>query len=347
MVSSLRSICIVLAITLSLGVSSSAWAQQHYTNCITNSANDATVIIPTDATVTLGTGNSLSTGDEIALYSNDGACAGVAVWDSTTSAISIAVANRDSVAGIENGYETGEQLKYRVWRKSDDQEFEVSSVSYTCTLPQCRSDGTYARDAVYEVTGLDASSALPVELASFEAARRSQAVVLQWRTTSETNNAGFEVQHKSRSGEPWSTLSFVDGAGTTSRPQNYRYEANSLAYGTHQFRLAQIDQDGTRTTTETIEIELALDQAYEISRVSPNPVRQTGTVRLTVQKAQQVTVRLYDLLGREQGVLFNRSLPSDQTETVRINTASFPSGQYFLRVEGEQFQTTRRLTIVK
>jgi hypothetical protein len=327
--------------------SSPAWAQQHYTNCLSNNANDATVIIPSDAAVTLGSGDSLSTGDEIALYSNDGRCAGIGVWDSSKTALSIAVADRDNTAGVTEGYETAEELKYRIWRKSDGQEFQVASVAYSCSLPGCKSDGLYERDALFEVETLDASSALPVELASFEATHRGRAVELRWRTVSETNNSGFKVQHKARSQGSWSTLTFVEGAGTTSRPQAYQYEAANLEYGTHQFRLVQIDQDGSRNETKPVGVELKLDRAYEISKVSPNPVRQSGTVNLTVQKTQHVTVRLYDLLGRKQGVLFDRSLSSDQTTQIQVRTDLLPNGRYFLQVDGEDFQTTRRFTVVK
>jgi len=332
---------------LVLGFCSPTWAQQHFTNCLPNNSNDATVIFPEDITVNFGDRNSLTTGDEIALYSDDNRCAGVVVWDSTKSALSIAVADRDSIAGITEGYETDESLKYRIWRQSDDREFNVSSTTYTCNLLECRTDGLYERDAVFEATEMTVSSPLPVELSNFEAALSNQSVVLQWRTMSETNNSGFRVQHKPPSGDSWSTLSFVEGAGTTTQPQDYQYKADDLGYGRHQFRLAQVDQDGSRSTTKTVEAEVSLNRAYEVSRIYPNPVRQQGTLDLTVKEAQEVTGRLYDVLGREQGILFNRPLSADQTETIQLDTDQLPSGQYFLRIEGEQFQVTRRVTVVK
>jgi hypothetical protein len=342
-----RSLCLVFTTLLLLGLSSPAWAQQHFTNCITNSTDDATVVLPADASVSLGNGDNLSTGDEIALFSDDGQCAGAAVWDAEKTAVSISVADRDSVAGVTAGYERGETLKYRIWRASDDQVFEVSSASYTCSLPPCRTDGVYERDAVYELSGLDASSALPVELTDFAATRSGQSVVLKWNTASETNNSGFKVQHKTERSASWSTLSFVEGAGTTTQPQSYQYEAGDLPYGTHEFRLAQIDRDGTRNTTETVEVALSLDSGYEISKIYPNPIRQSGTVDVTVKESQSVVVRLYDILGREQRVLFDRTLPGDQTESIQLTPDRLPSGQYFLRVEGEDFQVTRRMTVVK
>lgn len=321
-------------------------AQQHFTNCLSSDVNDATVIVPDTVAVTLGESNSLSTGDEIALFSNDGRCAGVGVWDETEDALSITVVGVDSTADIVEGYETEEELKYRIWRQSDGTEFEVSSAAYTCSLPNCRSDGLYGSDAIYEVSALDASSALPVELSRFQGTRDGEAVILEWETASETNNSGFKVQQQTADGT-WSTLSFVEGAGTVSSPQSYQYEASDLDYGTHQFRLTQVDNDGSESPSKTVEVKLSLETAYSASNVYPNPVRQAGSLDLTVKKGQQVVIRLYDVLGREQGVLVNRELPPNQTKTLQLTPEDLPSGQYFLRIEGETFQATRRLTIVR
>lgn len=323
-------------------------AQEHFTDCLSNNVYDASVVIPTDATITLEkSGDGLSTGDEVALFSNDGQCAGVAVWDSTKEAISITVTTVDSTASILEGFETGEKLKYRIWRASDKRTFDVTSASYDCSLSGCRSDGQYERNAIYEVTELDASTPLPVEITSFEATQAHEVVVLTWETTSETNNSGFRIQHRANREETWSTLTFVDGAGTTSSPQNYKYNVEDLEYGAHHFRLAQIDRNGAQTNSEPIEVELTLNSDYKVSDVSPNPVRRTGTMDLTVKESQSVSIRLYDVLGRQQSVLLDEEIPADQTQTVRLQSNRLSSGQYFVRVVGEDFQETKRVTVVK
>jgi hypothetical protein len=347
MLSSGRLPRIAVLIGLLLPFAGPAWAQQHFTDCLSNTANDATVVLPDDATIAFGDGTGLQSGDEVALVSDDGACAGVAVWDTSRSAVAITVADRDSVAGVTSGYEAGEELKYRIWRSSDGQEVDMRSASYTCSLAGCRSDGVYERNAVYEVTKLETASSLPVELATFEATRSGQAVVLQWRTASETNNTGFEVQHKAPSNGTWSTLSFVEGAGTTTAPQDYRYRAEDLDYGDHEFRLAQIDRDGSVNRTKTVAVELSLDRPYVISKVYPNPVTQSGHLDLTVQESQKVVVRIYDLMGRDHGTLYDRTLPANQTTTVRLTPSRLSSGQYFLRIQGDRFRVTRRMTVVK
>lgn len=148
----------ITLITVLLVIPCTGFAQQHFTDCIASNANDATVILPSDTVVTYPDGDRLQEGDEIALYSEDGRCAGVAVWDSSETAASVSVADRDTTAGILDGYESEESLEYRIWRSSDEQEYEVSSSSYSCSLPHCRSDGLYERDGIYEVSLLTLNS---------------------------------------------------------------------------------------------------------------------------------------------------------------------------------------------
>lgn len=327
-------------------VPGTTWAQTHFTDCVSNDVNDATVLISNSARVDIGDVDSLQTGDEIALFSNDGKCAGVGVWDASSEALSIAVAGVDSTAQLTDTYERGEPLQFRIWRQSDETVFKASDVAYDCTLAGCRSDGLYDSEAVYEVAELNASS-LPVELTTFEATQESQSVVLTWQTASETNNAGFEVQHKALEDDTWSRLSFVDGAGTTTSPQTYRHEVDDLGFGEYEFRLKQTDTDGSTSLSKSVRVRVLMDGAYELSEFAPNPVRTVGSIDLTVQKSQQVTIEVYDVLGRRTAMLFDREMEANQTETLRFEAHGLSSGRYFLRVQGEHFQTHRALTVVK
>ncbi|NBC96906.1 MAG: hypothetical protein GVY27_11190, partial [Deinococcus-Thermus bacterium] len=102
--------------------------------------------------------------------------------------------------------------------------------------------------------GSDAN-ALPVELTAFTARRDGDAIRLAWTTASETNNAGFEVQRR-RSGnedaDAWEPLGFVEGHGTTTEAQTYRFTDRDLPYAAPGavYRLRQVDTDGTETLSE-------------------------------------------------------------------------------------------------
>ena len=51
---------------------------------------------------------------------------------------------------------------------------------------------------------------LPVELASFTSSVNKNNVTLNWKTVSEENNSGFDVERKSVEGS-WSKIGFLQG----------------------------------------------------------------------------------------------------------------------------------------
>lgn len=184
------------------------------------------------------------------------------------------------------------------------------------------------------------ASALPVELAQFSGRADVETAVLTWRTASETNNAGFAVEHKSEDGS-FTEMAFKEGAGTTEDPTRYRYRTPTLEVGTHTFRLRQVDLDGSATYTDPVTVDVSLSGAYSVSPVSPNPLRGPGTVSVTVRQSQPVTAAVYNVLGQQVATLHDGPLPAQTPTTLRLGSA-LSSGVYFLRVEGESFATTRK-----
>ena len=192
------------------------------------------------------------------------------------------------------------------------------------------------------------AQALPVELSSFEAVADENAAVLTWATASETNNAGFEVQHARTSADAaWTTLTFIEGAGTTNRPQQYRFRVADLDPGTHRFRLRQVDVDGASELSPVVEVALQMDAPYRLSAPYPNPSRGTARMDLMVQQTQDVRAVLFDALGREVTVLHEGPMQANTPHTLRVEGANLASGLYLVRVSGTSFVTTRRVSVVK
>jgi hypothetical protein len=185
-----------------------------------------------------------------------------------------------------------------------------------------------------------AASALPVELAQFSGRADGETAVLTWRTATETNNAGFAVEHK-HGDSGFTELAFMEGAGTTEETTRYRYRTPTLEVGTHTFRLRQVDLDGSPTHTDPVTVDVSLDGAYSVSAVSPNPLRGRGTVSVTVRQSQPVTATVYNVLGQQVATLHDGPFPAQTPTTLRLGSA-LSSGVYFLRVEGESFAVTRK-----
>ncbi len=194
-----------------------------------------------------------------------------------------------------------------------------------------------------------ASSQLPVELAGFDAQLNGEeSVRLTWQTASETGNAGFEIQRKQAdaSSATWQTVGSREGAGTTSEPQRYRFtdatlpfEADRLAY-----RLKQVDTDGTASYSEEVTVRRGVDELTLLG-TTPNPARQRATVRFAVPERQEVTVRLYDVLGRRVRTTVRRTAEGRQ-ETM-LDVGNLSSGVYVLRLRAGDQTRTRKLTVVR
>ena len=200
----------------------------------------------------------------------------------------------------------------------------------------------------------DVNVSYPVELSTFGAQAEGRDVLLTWRTESETNNAGFEVQVAPADGPDgaadaaFRAVGFVEGRGTTSDPQAYRFRARDLAPGPYRLRLKQLDFDGTSAFSPVVEATVALGGAYVLDPLFPNPAAQgRATVRFGVEDARPVTVALYDAMGRRVRTLYQGTPDAGRLTTTTLRTDGLASGVYFVRLVGDGFQTTRRLTVVR
>jgi hypothetical protein len=194
-------------------------------------------------------------------------------------------------------------------------------------------------------------SALPVELAAIEGTRVDGGVRLSWRTTSETNNAGFQVQRQRLQGSPgeWREVGFVEGAGTTSDPQTYRFTDADLPYAADslRYRLKQVDVGGTATLTDPITIARGGPVGLELLGTAPNPASRRATVRYAVPEGAggDVTLRLYDVLGRTVRTVTARAEAGRHTRT--LDVSGLASGTYFLLLQAGGPAVTRKITVTQ
>ncbi len=191
-----------------------------------------------------------------------------------------------------------------------------------------------------------AETQLPVELTDFTAQRDGDAIRLAWETASETNNAGFEVQRNLEG--LWTPLGFVEGRGTTTDAQTYRFTDGDLPFTANDavYRLRQMDTDGTETLSEEIEITRAAPTKLALHGNFPNPFAQQTTIRYELPQAGPVRLTVYDALGRHVATLVDREHAAGRT-AITFDAGRLASGLYFARLVTEGGVRTRRLTVVR
>ena len=80
--------------------------------------------------------------------------------------------------------------------------------------------------------------------------------------------------------------------------------------------------------------------------VFPNPFNSTTHIELTLPSTRRVSLRLYDVLGREVAVLMNESRTAGQ-HRLMFDASGLPSGLYLCRLEAGEMAQTRKIVLLK
>jgi plastocyanin len=198
----------------------------------------------------------------------------------------------------------------------------------------------------------DASSPLPVELRSLHADVEDGAVMLRWVTERETNSAGFDVERSATRSGPWTSVTFIPGAGTSTGARSYSHLDRPPAAGTWLYRLRLVDLDGTSTHSDIVQAtidaavtRLAIDAAY------PDPVRLSqggvSTLSFTSPLGGRALLAVYDILGRRVATLLDGPVEAGHLYNLRFDASALPAGAYVYRLDQGTQTVARRLTVLR
>jgi len=212
--------------------------------------------------------------------------------------------------------------EYKLYNKRQNQEALAlqSSIVNTNTMRHTNSNrfGTF--------TLAPPIMPLPVELVWFKASRQDRVVVLNWKTASEQDNKGFEVQ-ASADGKAFTTIGFVPSKSPDSRvAQFYTFTDNKATRnGLTYYRLKQVDYSGKISFSKIQAVQT--DKATFAFQASPNPFKDF--VQFATD-AENVTATITDLNGKQ---LLQQNL-SAQNVTIdgyfKLNTAQLETNNLYL-----------------
>lgn len=208
-----------------------------------------------------------------------------------------------------------------------------------------KSDGSLNRDGFFvDDIKLFTYTSVPVELVSFTGIADNDNVVLEWKTATETNNYGFEVE-KQRNNE-FVTIGFVKGSGTSTGGQVYTFTDKGVPTGKAVYRLKQIDLDGTSAIFNAIEIDVAPVWSYSLAQNYPNPFNPSTMIEFSLAEQGEVTIELFDVQGTKVKELLKGNHPAGK-HSLSVSGEGLASGTYLIRMNAGKFTATRKIVFLK
>ncbi len=126
---------------------------------------------------------------------------------------------------------------------------------------------------------------------------------------------------------------------------NYSWVVSaSNAYGTSDWSAEARFQTGQDITL--VERNGATPNVFDLNQNYPNPFNPTTTIRFAVPHTGPVSLRVYDVLGREVAMLVDGSLAPGYY-AAQFDGHSLSSGIYFYRLVASGFVETRKMQLIK
>ncbi|MCB0726390.1 MAG: FG-GAP repeat protein [Ignavibacteriae bacterium] len=237
---------------------------------------------------------------------------------------------------------------------------DINGMSQFCYISEYSGFDTIivSADNIVDTAYVSWDFPLPVELSSFTSSVSERNVTLNWSTTSETNNSGFDIERAVDNGQKiiengqliidsWSKAGFVEGNGTVNEPKNYSFTDKNLQTGNYKYRLKQTDFNGNYEYYYLSEsVSIGIPDKFSLSQNYPNPFNPVTNLEFGIPELGLVSIKVYDAVGREVETLVNE-IKEPGYYTIKFNAANLASGAYFYRMTAGEFVAVKKFVVLK
>lgn len=184
-----------------------------------------------------------------------------------------------------------------------------------------------------------------VILESFTGVRRGRSVELEWTTTREVGNRGFEVQRASSASRGWELLSFVSGIGQSSMEQRYMFDDRDAPPEDLRYMLRVLGADGTIQYSQIITVPAgSVLRSFIITGPSPS-YGKLFEAQIELANAALVTVHVLDHMDNVLFRTLSAAPLKKGVNTIPLDCSKLPAGTYTVIAYTPHARYTRSLTI--
>jgi len=211
--------------------------------------------------------------------------------------------------------------------------------------------GTWIGEVKYD-------NVIPVELASFDAKTENGNVVLNWEVSSELNNYGYII-NCGISADSLYQIGFVEWNGTTTEKQFYSFTDKEVNNGLNHYKLMQIDYDGSKNVLAQLAINVnGIPKSLALSQNYPNPFNPSTKIKYSIpsvplwqaQSDITISIKIYDLLGKEVATLVNETKPAGEYEVEfqsAVGSRQLASGIYYYQLRAGDYIETKKMVLLR
>jgi len=191
------------------------------------------------------------------------------------------------------------------------------------------------------------SQFIPVELGTFNLIIADNSVLVEWSTASEKNNSGFLLERRGFKALEWSKVANITGKGTSTEPSYYSFTDFPLLNGLYEYRLTQIDFNGSSKIVAEKYIEFnSFAKSFELMQNFPNPFNPATVISYSLATDSKVNLTVYDVIGNEIAILVNQEQKSGYY-SIPFSGVNLVSGVYFYKLETDKFSSIKKLILMK
>lgn len=199
---------------------------------------------------------------------------------------------------------------------------------------------------------------LPIELKDFHASVSEGKVYLSWKTATEVNNYGFQIERQEEHNSEyrtqntdWEIAGFVNGRGNSNSELSYSFQDNNPPAGKLQYRIKQLDNDGRFKYFGPLSVEIDAIKEYKLLQNSPNPFNPSTAIKFQLPQNTFVTIKVYDQIGREVTTLLDKETTAGSHIVYwngRDNNGQIvASGIYLYKLTAGPYTETRKMSLLK
>ena len=325
---------------------------------VSNTGNNSTVVVKTDINPTVS-GEPLTPGDEIGVFTPAGLCVGMGVWNNENLAITIW--GDDATSEEIDGIQSGEEYNFKVW-DSETQTVYISNVTYSS------GNATYiANDIVVLASFLGLLFLAPptnVQISDVPD-DNGHSLLLTWVLSSDDAILTHYEIFRSRNLEAVEIKNldeFNDFDSLNEADQEYMIFIGSVDSGENNFIDSGVPLNGEmyyywiQAVSENgisnkviasikTQVEDKISK-FVVNPPFPNPFNPRTTIRYELSMTGKVTISIYNALG-QQAKVYDFGQKNQGVHEFVFDASELTSGIYFYRVDAGYASAVGKMLYMK